>query len=493
MEISLIFPHQLFETHPALERDRLVVLVEDALFFGGDPHWGLSFHKQKLILHRASMKAYVAALQEQGYEVQYLEWQAGCDTIAQLQRLKVMPSVLHFCDPVDDVLSRRLQRLAQRHEIKLIEYATLNFVATVEASAQLLGQKKPFMATFYKAQRQHMQVLMEDDGKTPKGGKWSFDEENRKKLPKKQVVPEPPSISNNAFVMEAESYVTKVFPEALGYPGAFGYPVTRADALKWLEDFFHQRFHLFGDYEDAIATNHRIIFHSVITPSLNIGLLNPQEVVTKAVNHAEKYDIPLNSLEGFIRQIIGWREFMRLMYVKYGVQERNSNFWGFSRKMPTAFYDGTTGVDPIDETIHRVLETGYCHHIERLMLLGNFMLLCRIHPDEVYRWFMELFIDSYDWVMVPNVYGMSQFADGGIFTTKPYVSGSNYVRKMSNYKKGDWCEIWDDLFWSFIGDHHAVFASNARMSRMTWMYDKMASEKKEAHHINAEKFLAKLD
>ncbi|MFZ1572803.1 MAG: FAD-binding domain-containing protein [Candidatus Kapaibacterium sp.] len=146
-------------------------------------------------------------------------------------------------------------------------------------------------------------------------------------------------------------------------------------------------------------------------------------------------DVGLNSIEGFIRQIIGWREFIRGVYVFKGTQERSRNFWNFKNKIPTSFYTGTTGIEPIDNTIKKLIATGYCHHIERLMILGNFMLLCEFDPNEVYKWFMELFIDSYDWVMVPNVYGMSQFADGGLMATKPYISGSSYVLKMSNFKK----------------------------------------------------------
>ena len=226
---------------------------------------------------------------------------------------------------------------------------------------------------------------------------------------------------------------------------------------------------------------------------LNSGLLTPHQIVEETLAFAKKNNVPLNSLEGFIRQIIGWREFMRGMYLLHHVSARNRNFWQFTRRLPPSFYDGTTGIEPVDLAIRRTLETGYCHHIERLMVLGNFMLLCRIHPDDVYRWFMELFIDAYDWVMVPNVYSMSQFADGGIFTTKPYLSGSNYLKKMSDFKKGPWCDVWDALFWTFIADYKDVFAKNARLSRMTWMLDKMDSEKFDAHRANADAFFAKLD
>jgi deoxyribodipyrimidine photolyase-related protein len=215
-------------------------------------------------------------------------------------------------------------------------------------------------------------------------------------------------------------------------------------------------------------------------------------VVEKSLNFANENKIPINSTEGFIRQIIGWREFIRGMYLCKGSFSRTKNFWGFKRKIPKSFYDGSTGIDPLDQTIKKVLESGYCHHIERLMILGNFMLLCEFDPDEVYRWFMELFIDAYDWVMVPNVYGMSQFADGGLFATKPYIAGSNYLRKMSDYQKGDWEAVWDGLFWRFIDQHQDFFKSNPRLSMMNHTWDKMDKEKKKNHLVKAEKFLEEL-
>jgi deoxyribodipyrimidine photolyase-related protein len=212
----------------------------------------------------------------------------------------------------------------------------------------------------------------------------------------------------------------------------------------------------------------------------------------KKPQFAEKKDIPINSTEGFVRQIMGWREFIRGMYEVKGSYSRTRNFWNFKRKIPDSFYDGSTGIDPIDATIKKVLKTGYCHHIERLMVLGNFMLLCEFDPDEVYRWFMELFIDAYDWVMVPNVYGMSQFADGGTFATKPYIGGSNYIRKMSDYPSGPWEAIWDGLFWQFIDNHMDFFASNPRTSMLVHSYNRMAPEKRKEHLARADAFIQKL-
>ena len=226
---------------------------------------------------------------------------------------------------------------------------------------------------------------------------------------------------------------------------------------------------------------------------LNIGLLDPVSVLDKALNFGEKHNIPINSIEGFIRQLIGWREFIRGIYKCKGTKQRTTNFWNFKREIPASFYDGTTGIDPLDDTIKKVLKTGYCHHIERLMIISNFMMLCEFNPDSVHRWFMELFIDAYDWVMVPNVYGMSLYADGGLMTTKPYISSSNYIIKMSNYKKGDWQEIWDGLFWRFMNKHRDFFLKNPRMGMLIRTFDKMDQTKRNNLINNGNDFINKLN
>ena len=226
---------------------------------------------------------------------------------------------------------------------------------------------------------------------------------------------------------------------------------------------------------------------------LNVGLLSPEQIVQQAIEVGKQTGVPLNSIEGFIRQIIGCRELMRLLYELEGAKQRTFNFWQFKRRIPQSFWTGKTGILPIDITITKVIRDGYCHHIERLMVLGNFMLLCEFDPNEVYRWFMELFIDAYDWVMVPNVYGMSQFADGGMMVTKPYISGSNYLMKMSDYPKGDWQATWDGLFWRFMSKHRDVLASNPRLGMLISTFDKMPMQKQQLHLNEAEKFLASLD
>lgn len=278
--------------------------------------------------------------------------------------------------------------------------------------------------------------------------------------------------------------IAKEFPSNPGQV-AHLYPTTHAEAKAWLAAFIKERLDAFGPYEDFISQDATFLFHSALSPLLNTGLLTPRDVIDAVRDVAA----PLNSLEGFIRQVIGWREFVRGIYVMYGRFERTHNFFKFTRSLPRSFWEASTGIEPVDGAIRKVLKTGYCHHIERLMVLGCFMLLCEIDPDEVYRWFMELFIDAYDWVMVPNVYGMSQFADGGLFATKPYICGSNYIVKMSDYKKGPWCEIWDGLYWRFIDHHRSLFEKNHRSSMIVRQLDKMSAERKERLFTAAEHFL----
>ncbi|MEZ5327681.1 MAG: cryptochrome/photolyase family protein [Verrucomicrobiales bacterium] len=496
-DCTIIFPFQLFDPHPALDRSRAVVFIEEGLIFG-DPHVGLKCHKQKLAMHRASMKTYAATLEQRGFDVLYQEYakrQTITDHLRALSRTGF--DTFHYCEVVDFLLNKRLQQSARDSMLKLQVHETPMFLTPTElVEEEFSGNKRPFMARFYEKQRKRLGILIEKDG-SPRGGKWSFDHENRKPMPKNGkglAVPLAHSSSRTEFTDEAMHWVNLKFPDYHGDTEGFSYPTSHNAAERWFESFLEQRFHLFGDYEDSISRRERVLFHSVLTPMLNTGLLTPCKVLDRALEFAEENATPLNSVEGFVRQIIGWREFIRGAYDHLGVPCRNGNFWNFEDKpIPAAFYKGTTGIDPIDLAIRRALDHGWAHHIERLMLLGNFMLLCGFHPRRVYEWFMELFVDAYDWVMVPNVFGMSQFADGGLFTTKPYISGSNYVRKMSDFPKGSWCEVWDGLFWTFIKNHESFFRKQHRLGMMTRQLDKMAPEKLNIHQTNAQAFLAGLE
>lgn len=493
-EATLIFPHQLFRKNPAVSKDRKIFLIEDPLFFG-DVRYPLKFHKKKILFHRASMKAYFNYLKYSGFNVEYVEYKM----LKNFETTNYLPEffrnqklqLIHFTDVTDFILEKRIGRLSEKSEIELKKYSTHMFLTEEKFLRKYFSKKKSyFMASFYKEQRKRLNILI-DDG-NPVGGKWSFDDENRKKLPAGIKIPSVKFPAENEYVINARKYVERYFSDNPGYTEDFIYPVTFELADFWLDDFLKNRLNLFGDYEDAIAKDQGFLFHSVLTPMLNSGLLTPHYVLIKVLKFSEKNKMPLNSLEGFIRQIIGWREYIRAIYLLEGVRERTTNYFEFKKKMPKAFYDGTTGIEPIDDTIKKLLNTAYSHHIERLMILGNFMLLCEINPDEVYKWFMEMYIDAYDWVMVPNVYGMSQYADGGLMSTKPYISSSNYILKMSDYQKGDWCKIWDALYWRFIYKHKVAFENNPRMKVMIMQLDRMGKEKLNNHLKIAESFLRKL-
>ena len=488
---TLIFPNQLFEKHPGLENGRQVYLVEEALFFRQ-----YNFHKQKLILHRAGMTFYADYLKGKGFNVHYIETTDQFNDVRNLIGYLVARkiSTIHIADVADNWLLKRITNSCKALAIELIIQPSPAFLNTMDEVADYFdGRKTYFQTDFYVQQRKIRKILLEPDGK-PLGGKWTFDSENRQRFPAKEQPPEVSFPKPDIYVTGARTYVEKHFHSnyGIGDPPHF-FVNTFKGAKAWLDQFLKIRFANFGIYEDAIVARENILNHSVLTPMLNTGLLTPKQVIDAALEHASQFDIPLNSLEGFIRQIIGWREFIRIVYEREGTKQRTTNYWQFTRKIPESFWKGTTGILPIDLTIQKVLKTGYCHHIERLMVLGNFMLLCEFDPNEVFRWFMELFIDAYDWVMVPNVYGMTQFADGGLMTTKPYISGSNYLMKMSNYDKGPWQATWDGLFWRFMHVHRKFFLKNPRLGLLIGTFDKMAADKQKQHISSANAYLATLD
>ncbi len=484
-QIAIIFPHQLFKETNLLNTIDEVYLVEEYLFFKQ-----YNFHKQKLVFHRASMKAYEAYLLLKNIAVNYIETTSNLSDIRKLipnLKAKGITKILYY-DTVDNWLEKRINQSS--NGIELCKLDSPLFINNKQQLENYFGNKKKYFQTdFYIHQRKKLQILVDEDNK-PQDGKWSFDAENRLKYPKNKTAPNIDFPAINLFYKEAINYVQLSFGNNYGLISSkFIYPITYQETEIWLDDFLEKRLLEFGIYEDAIVEKETILHHSLLTPMLNVGLITPLEIINKTIKIYHQKNIPINSVEGFIRQIIGWREFIRAVYEYKGTEERTKNYWKFTRKIPASFWNGTTGIDPIDSTIKKVLEAGYCHHIERLMVLGNFMLLCEFDPKEVYKWFMEMFIDAYDWVMVPNVYGMSQFADGGLMATKPYISGSNYLMKMSDYKKGEWQPIWDGLFWRFMHQHRDFFLQNPRLGMLVAMFDKMPQDKQANHLTNANNYL----
>ncbi len=489
--INIVFPHQLYRDSPLFECEGTFYLIEEFLFFKQ-----YKFHKQKITFHRATMKYYEGYLKNKGYDVFYIESSNSLSDIRSFNALikREAVDIVNYIDPVDNWLENRLKCAIDVCEVNRLDNP--QFLNTEQDLGHFFkeGKKSFFQTTFYKQQRVGRNILVESKDQ-PVGGKWTYDVDNRKKYPRGKNPPAVVFPDLDMFWEEALKYTEENFNDNYGNVGIQPlYPITHEISKEWFFQFLERRFHEFGTYEDAIVKGEPILNHSVLSPLINVGLILPGDVINESLNFAAKNNVPMNSIEGFVRQIIGWREFIRGMYLSKGNYSRTKNFWGFTRKIPSCFYDGTTGIEPVDDTIKTVLKTGYCHHIERLMILGNFMLLCEFDPDEVYQWFMELFIDAYDWVMVPNVYGMSQFADGGTFATKPYIGGSNYIKKMSNYSNGEWQKIWDGLFWRFIDVHQDFFKGNQRMSMMYYTYNRMSTEKQQAHLENAQVFIEqKLD
>jgi deoxyribodipyrimidine photolyase-related protein len=332
---ALIYPHQLFADHPATKGADATFLVEDPLFFRQYP-----FHKQKLMLHRASMLRY-AQQHPNASIVESRDLESTGDIATVLKKAKF--TGVQVVDPSDDLLLRRLTSACDVHQLELSVLPDPHFLTSRTIIDDYVARKtKLFFTDFYIEQRKRLGILV-DNGK-PLGEKWSFDADNRKKLPKGIIPPTVKLPPKNKWVTEARESVRAEFGSNFGEDGNFTYPTSHAEARAWMNDFMEHRFADFGQYEDAISARKTVLFHSVLTPMLNIGLLSPREVVDAAIRHADR--VPMNSLEGFLRQVIGWREFVRLVYLTRGRQQRTCNFWAFTHSMPKAFYDGTTGIEP---------------------------------------------------------------------------------------------------------------------------------------------------
>ena len=448
------------------------------------------YHKHKLIFFLASMRNYADELRREGFQVHYSELSEKSFTQRLegfLSKNKIKDLLIHEVN--DKFFETELINLISDNSIKFNFLPSPMFLSSRENfQSYLKSHSKPFMKTFYEGERKRLKIMLDNSGK-PWGGQWSYDEENRKKAPKELHNKPPLIFEEDEHVKAVKKLIDERFSDHPGVTDNFWLPVCRKDSLKSLDHFFKYHFRDYGAYQDAITDRDQFLYHSLLSPMINNGMLLPDEVIQKAIEVYEKEDIPLASLEGFVRQIIGWREFVFGIYRNFSEEEEKRNFFKHNRRLTADWYEGTTGLPPIDDAIHKAQDFGYCHHIERLMVLSNVMLLTEIHPQDVHKWFMEMFVDSADWVMGPNVYGMGQFSDGGIFATKPYFSGSNYILKMSDYKKSEWCDGWDGLFWRFIGKHSDFFAKQYRLSFMVQTLNKMDAHKKKRLLSLAEDFI----
>ncbi|MFN3596076.1 MAG: cryptochrome/photolyase family protein [Rubricoccaceae bacterium] len=492
MTVAIVFPHQLFDPHPALEGAGRAVLVEDDLFFR-DERYPARHHRLRLVLHRAQMTHYAARLGRRGLPTEHVAW-AERRTLAELLAGLAARGAtrVQACDVADFVLERRLRRAAREAGLALALLPSPGFLNTAEDNDAFFdGRRRWLMADFYRYQRRRLNLLLDADGE-PLGGRWSFDEDNRQKITDAALrdAPPLPNVPQDEAIAEARAYVERHFPDHVGASGPLPYPVTHEAAARWLEAFVAERLDRFGPFEDALVPGQSALYHGVLTPLLNTGLLTPRQVLEAVLARADA--APLQSVEGFVRQVVGWREYMRAAYAIRGVELRTANVWGFERAVPEAFYTGETGLLPVDDVIRRVLRTGYANHIERLMVLGTALFLTRCHPAAVTTWFHELFVDAYDWVMVPNVAGMSQHAAGPVITTKPYVNGANYLRRMGRYARGPWEAEWDGLFWTFVRDHAGAIGRYHRIGMLARTAERMDPAKMAAHAAAAARYRARV-
>ncbi len=476
MKLFLILGNQLFNP-------RYLKNFSDNIFFMAEDFGLCSFqkhHKLKILLFLSSMRSYRDELKSKKFKLIYNDCNKNFKDSYEnkLEKIILEKKIkeLNFFEIEDKFFEKKILNIGKKLSLKINQVNSPMFLMNRNEFKKYLSQnKRPFMANFYKIVRTKMNLLMNKNG-TPKGNKWSFDEENRKKLPNDIKIPAISKIRETKYTLELKKFINSNFKTNPGNTDKFWFPTTRKDANKWLEEFLRQRIKLFGDYEDAVTDKSNTVFHSALSPLINLGLITPVEIIEKLKKIENK--VPINSLEGYIRQIIGWREFMRGIYQNYDQKLEKTNFFNHKRKMKISWYKGTTGLDPLDYAINNAENFGWSHHIERLMILANIMNLCEINPKQVYNWFMEMFVDSSDWVMAPNVYGMGLFSDGGIFATKPYICGSSYFLKMMHFKKGPWCDVMDGLYWRFIDRHKKFFLKNPRLAMMVRISEKMDNVRK---------------
>ena len=472
MTTLLLFPHQLFEKEYVKEF-KTIYLLEHPIFYG-ERKQKMNFNKKKILLHHASCLYYTDYI---GHRITFIDYETFKKT--KYDFLKNEEIVVF--DPCDYELEYELH-----NEIPNLHY--LDTPAFMNTHEQLLNffqskgePKKANHSAFYTHQLKLHKIPYI---------KHSYDTENRNAIPETVSLPSLPSLKSNLYITKSIKWCNATFPKNHGTTDNFNIPITHLSAKRWLSVFLKQRFHSFGKYEDALIPNEPVLFHSLLSPLLNIGLLTPNEVVIEAIKYYERHKIDIQDMEAFIRQVIGWREYQRYLYMFYETDMRHKNIFNHKRTLSTVWYDATTGIEPVDDAIKQAWNTGYLHHIQRLMVMCNFMNLCEIHPDEVYKWFMEFSIDSYDWVMIGNVYSMGMWADGGVSMRKPYISTGNYVEQMSG-KRWKASSIWRGLYYVFIEKHKKQLTGTPYLRNLVY-WTKLRENEREAIQKEVKEFIKKI-
>ena len=500
--LVLVLGDQLTETLSALaQADKArdtVVMAEVA-----DEAAYVRHHPKKIALIFAAMRKFAHALEQDGWTVAYTQ--------------------LDDTDNAGSIVGELLRRAAQTGasevlatepgEWRLIDklkYAPLKvhllpddrFLAThAEFEAWAEGRKALRMEYFYREMRRKPGLLMEGD--QPAGGKWNFDHDNRKAAPEDVTVDGPLRFDPDATTREVLELVQARFGDNFGALEPFWFATTRAEALQALDHFIANALPRFGDYQDAMLNENEFLYHAILSPYLNIGLLNVTEICEAAADAYAAGHAPINAAEGFIRQIIGWREYVRGIYFLEGPDYTARNILGHDRDLPWFYWGGETRMNCVAKAVGQTRTQAYAHHIQRLMVTGNFALLAGIDPAQVHEWYLAVYADAFEWVEAPNTIGMSQFADGGVVASKPYVSSGAYINRMSDHckschysvsaKTGDTACPFNLLYWHFLDRHRDRFSNNPRMGNMYRTWDRMDADKRKTVLAEGDALLARLD
>jgi deoxyribodipyrimidine photolyase-related protein len=497
-----ILGDQLLACHPALApyqedkaRVRVVILESQARLRR------LPYHRKKLVLLVSAMRHYAGYLRANGWQVDY---RIAADALSGLkaQVAEQRPEWLETM-AASEYRGRLFQHsLPERLGIPIRVLANTQFLSgRYDPFPDAGGKQRVVMENYYRRMRRHFRLLMSEDGE-PIGGQWNYDAQNRKPLPKEIVAP--------AFQrFEADEITRQVMLEieqagvGTGEASGFDLAVTHAQAQQALQNFLDHRLGLFGAYEDAMSAEQAVLFHSRLSPYLNLGLLEPLDVARQAEERYLMGNAPINSVEGFIRQVVGWREYIYWQYWRLMPDLERQNFWQAQRRLPEFFWNGETQMDCLRHAIQRALKDGYTHHIERLMVVANFCLLAGVDPQEVNAWFLSSFVDAYEWVMAPNVFGMGLQADGGMVGTKPYIASANYINKMSDYCQGcifdhrqrtgaDACPF-NYLYWNFLIEHESQLRANPRMGPNVLGLSRLDGDERRRIQAAAQQFLEALE
>ena len=466
-------------------------------------------HIQKIVGFFAAMQAFYADLKAKKHQVIYI-YLNEADNLQSFDKniqsliAKHQFTNFEYQQPDEFRLDELLKDLCKNLSIKTSMVDSEHFYTTRTELADFFEGKKTFiLENFYRMLRKKHNVLME--GGQPLTGKWNYDSENRKKLPKNHKPTAPLVFANN--VTEILEEVNKTDIQTIGNIDAanFVWPINREQSIELLDFFIEECLHLFGSYQDAMTPNEWSLYHSRLSFSMNIKMISPQEVISKAVEarQANPDKIEYNQLEGFVRQIIGWREYMRGIYWLQMPEYASMNFFNNQEKLPDWFWTGKTKMNCLKDAINQSLNFAYAHHIQRLMITGNFALLAGVHPDEIDAWYLGIYIDAIEWVEITNTRGMSQFADGGIVGTKPYVSSASYIDKMSHYcsscfykkevKTGDKACPFNSLYWNFYDKNEDKLGKNPRIGMMYNVWRKMKPEAQTALLEQADYYLKNIN